>query len=796
MRGLLQDLRQALRRLTTAPGFTLVAVVALGLGIGANTAIFTVVDAALLRPLPYRTEEQLVVIGATQSTSGGRGGAVTGADFLDLRGLQSASAVAAMRGSGVNLAGEPPERVSGAVVSSNLFDLLGVRIVLGHGFTVDDGASPRQAILGEGLWRSRFGADPSIVGRTVSANGESFVVAGVVADDVQLPPGSQFWFTPRWKVPDHPLRPQIDNSANRDSAYLDVVARKKPGVTLAALRAEATALGKRLERDHPENQGRGFQVTPLRESVYGDLRPTLLLLGAAVALILLIACANVANLLLARAVARQHEVAVRQALGAPRWRLVRLFLAESLLLALCGGALGLVLSLWAAPLLAALSPGVVRAESLHLDGLVLAFTAGLAVATAVVFGVLPALQGSAPADAMREAGRAGTAGRRRARLRSALIVAEVALALVLLIGAGLMLRSFARLSSVDPGFDPSSVTVGDVWLPQGKYPDVARQAAFYARLVRALSTAPGVTSAGAVSRLPLSGGNSSRDAGFPDAPDKMVAADYRIASDGYFETMRIPLRAGRLFTSSDVDSGARVAVVNESFARSAWPGRNPIGNRITVTLDGKPLDVVGVVGDVKHTGLEAAARPEIYLPLSLEAWPFMTLVVRGHGDLAALLRSETVALDRDQPLYRVGTMEERLARSLGPKRFGAYLLGLLAAVALVLAVTGIYGVLSYSVAQRTREMGIRLALGATPWGVLGLVVGDAFRLVGAGVAIGLAAALGLTQLLRSLLFGVSATDPATYAALPVLLCAVALAASAIAARRATSVDPALALRAE
>jgi putative ABC transport system permease protein len=796
MRGLLQDLRQALRRLITAPGFTLVAVVALALGIGANTAIFTVVDAALLRPLPYRTEEQLVVIGATQSASGGRGGAVTGADFLDLRGLQSASAVAAMRGSGVNLAGEPPERVSGAVVSSNLFDLLGVRMVLGHGFTVDDGASPRQAILGEGLWRSRFGADPSIVGRTVSANGEPFVVAGVVADDVQLPPGSQFWFTPRWKVPDHPLRPQIDNSADRNGSYLDVVARKKPGVTLAALRAEATALGKRLERDHPENQGRGFQVTPLRESVYGDLRPTLLLLGAAVALILLIACANVANLLLARAVARQHEVAVRQALGAPRWRLVRLFLAESLLLALCGGALGLVLSLWAAPLLAALSPGVVRAESLHLDGLVLAFTAGLAVATAVVFGVLPALQGSAPADAMREAGRAGTAGRRRARLRSALIVAEVALALVLLIGAGLMLRSFARLSSVDPGFDPSSVTVGDVWLPQGKYPDVARQAAFYARLVRALSTAPGVTSAGAVSRLPLSGGNSSRDAGFPDAPDKMVAADYRIASDGYFETMRIPLRAGRLFTSSDVDSGARVAVVNESFARSAWPGRNPIGNRITVTLDGKPLEVIGVVGDVKHTGLEAAARPEIYLPLSLEAWPFMTLVVRGHGDLAALLRSETGALDRDQPLYRVGTMEERLARSLGPKRFGAYLLGLLAAVALVLAVTGIYGVLSYSVAQRTREMGIRLALGATPWGVLGLVVGDAFRLVGAGVAIGLAAALGLTQLLRSLLFGVSATDPATYAALPVLLCAVALAASAVAARRATSVDPALALRAE
>ncbi|MFL5446395.1 MAG: ABC transporter permease, partial [Myxococcales bacterium] len=386
--------------------------------------------------------------------------------------------------------------------------------------------------------------------------------------------------------------------------------------------------------------------------------------------------------------------------------------------------------------------------------------------------------------------------RRRARLRSALIVAEVALALDQLIAAGLLLRSFERLSRDDPGFDSSNVTVGDIWLPQAKYPDAGRQARFYASLVRALSSAPGVISAGTVSRLPLSGGNSSRDVGFPDAPDKMVSADYRIASAGYFETMRIPLRAGRLFTPGDVDSGARVVIVNESFARAAWPGQNPIGNRIGVTLDQKPLEVVGVVGDVKHVSLDAAARPEVYLPLSLEAWPFMTMVVRGRGDLPALLRAETAAIDRDQPLYRVGSMEARFAGSLGPRRFAAYLLGLLAAVALVLAVTGIYGVLSYSVAQRTREMGIRLALGATPAAVLGLVVGDAFRLVGAGIVIGLGAALGLTQLLRSLLFGVSATDPATYAALAVLLCGVALVASVVAGRRATSVDPALALRAE
>jgi putative ABC transport system permease protein len=796
MRGFLQDLRQALRRLVAAPGFTVVAIVALALGIGANTAIFTVVDAALLRPLPYAAADRLVVVeGLSKSDS--RASAVTGADFLDLRGLGSVAGVAAMRGHGMNLAGEHPERISGAVVSSNFFDVLGARLLAGRGFGVGDGGTPREAVLGEGLWRARFGADPAIVGQTLTVNGEPFAIVGVASAEVQLPSGSELWVTPRWKVPDHPLRPQNDNSADRDSAYLDVVARLKSGATPVTLQAEATALGKRLERDFPSNnQGRGFRVTPLRESLYGNLRPTLLLLGAAVAFILLIACANVANLLLARAVSRQHEVAVRQALGAPRWRLVRLFLAESLLLAASGAALGLVLSLWAAPPLAALSPAYVRPESLRLDGRILAFTAGLALATAFAFGMIPALQGAAPAEALRDAGRAGTSGRKRSRLRSALIVAEVALALILLIGAGLMLRSFERLSSVNPGFDPSSTTAADVWLPQSKYPDSPRQVAFYLNLVRALTHAPGVTAAAAVSRLPLSGGNSSRDVSFPDAPDKMLLADYRIATAGYFETMRIPLRAGHVFTAGEVESGARIAVVNEAFARAAWEGQGPLGRAVLVTTDGKPVEIVGVVGDVKHISLAVPPRPEIYLPLSLEAWPFMTLVVRGHGDLSALLRTETTALDPDQPLYRVGTVESRLASSLGPRRFGAYLLGLLAVVALVLAITGIYGVLSYSVAQRTREMGIRLALGATPRAVLGLVVGDAFRLVGAGVAIGIGAALGLTQLLRSLLFGVSATDPATYAALAVLLCGVALVASLVAGRRATSVDPALALRAE
>ncbi|HYV64915.1 MAG TPA: ADOP family duplicated permease, partial [Myxococcales bacterium] len=588
-----------------------------------------------------------------------------------------------------------------------------------------------------------------------------------------------------------------DTSADRQSQYLDVIARLRPGIGLDQARAELSALGLRFERQYPnDDAGRGFTLTPLREDAVGDLRPTLLVLAGAVALILLIACANVANLFLARAVGRSHEVAIRVALGATRARLVRWFLAESLVLAALGGALGLLLASWIAPGLAALAPRALAAGALQLDLRVLAFTAGLALATAVVFGLVPALHVESPAEALKEAGRTGTGSVRRARLRSALVVTEVALSLVLLIGAGLLVRSFARLQRVDPGFEPARVMTADLWLPAAKYPEMAQQAAFFHEVVRRLSAAPGVEAAGDGSRLPLSRGNSTRSVQPPGSPDKTVDADYRLASPGYFAALRIPLRAGRGLTDADLQSGARVALVNEAFARRMWPEGDPLGRQIVVTVDAKPVGVVGVIGDVRHLGLQLPPRPEVYLPEGLEPWPFMSLVVRGKGDLAGLLRASVAAVDRDQPITRLLTMEQRMADSLAPRRFSVVLVGALAAVAFVLAVTGIYGVMAYSVAQRTREMGIRLALGATPAAVLALVLRQAMRLVAAGVALGVAAALPLGRVLRTLLYGVSATDPGTFAALAALLCATAAAATLIAARRATSVDPALALRAE
>jgi putative ABC transport system permease protein len=794
----LQDLRFAVRSLAQRPGFTLVACLALGLGIGANTAIFTVVNAALLRPLPYAEADRVVVVYATTRPSP-VGQAVSGGDFVDLRAqARSFVGMAAFRNAGFNLmGGDAAEHVDGAIVSPDFFEVLGARPLLGHPFTVRALGGPREAMLGESLWRRRYSAWPGIVGQTITLNGEPFVVAGVMSSAVRHPDAVQLWLTPRQIVPEQPLRPGDDMSANHESQYLDVVARLGSGVELTQAQAELFTLGTRLAQLYPNDDvGRGFKLTLLREDAVGSLRPTLLVLAGAVAFILLIACANVANLMLARAVGRAHEVAIRLALGATRARLLRLFLGESLVLATLGGGLGLLLALWIAPALASLGPQAFVPGALQLDLRVLAFTAALALATAVVFGIVPAFQVDAPAEAMKEAGRTGTGGVRRARLRSALVVVEVALALVLLIGAGLLVRSFVRLQHVDPGFDPAGVMTADLWLPPAKYPEKAQQAGFFREVVRRLSAAPGVEAAGAVSRLPLTRGNSTRSVQPLGNPDKNVDADYRIASPAYFAALRIPLRAGRGLTDADVRSGARVALVNEAFARQMWPGDSPIGQQIVLTADGKPIEVIGVVGNVRHLSLALAPRPEVYLPEGLEPWPFMTLVLRGHGDLAALLRTEVAAVDRDQALTRLESMEQRMADSLAPRRFGVLLIGALAAVAFVLAITGIYGVMAYSVAQRTREMGIRLALGATPGAVLRLVLGQAMRLVTAGVAIGVAAALPLGRVLRTLLYGVSATDPGTFAALAVLLCGTAVLATLIAARRATSVDPALALRAE
>jgi putative ABC transport system permease protein len=794
----LDDLRFGIRSLAHRPGFALTACLALALGIGATTAIFTVINAALLRPLPYEAGERLVMIHAVAPPSAIEQG-MAGGDFVELRAqAHSFVAVAAFRNTGFNLiSSDGPGRVDGAIVSPDFFRVLEVRPIVGRPFRDVSLGGPREAMLSESLWRIRFSSSPTVAGETITLNGEPFEVAGVMPADVRHPGPVQLWVTPRHVVPEHPVHPERDTSTNHDSQYLDVVARLKTGVSLVQAQAESAILARRLQELHPdENAHREFKLTHLREHAVGSLRPTLLVLAGAVAFILLIACANVANLLLARAVGRAHEVAIRVALGATRARLLRLFFAESLLLAMAGGALALLLALWIAPVLTALGPGALATASVRIDWRILTFTAAITLGTAVVFSAVPAFHLGDPAAALNEAGRTGTGGARGARMRSALVVTEVALALVLLIGAGLLTRSFLRLQRVDPGFDPRGVITADLWLPASKYPEKARQAAFFREVIARLSGAPGVEAVAAVSRLPLSHGNSTRSVQPDGNPQRNVDADYRLATPGYFDALRIPLRGGRVFTDADVQSAGYVAVVNEEFAREMWPDESPLGRRIVITLDGKPVEIVGMVGNVKHSSLASAPRPEVYLPVGLEPWPFMTIVARGRGQLGALVRTEVGAVDRDQAISRLEPMEQRLADSLAPRRFGVLLVGALATIAFLLATTGIYGLMAYSVVQRTREMGIRLALGATRASVMGLVLRQAMQLVMLGTAIGVAIAVLLGGVLRGLLYGVSATDPATFLALAALLCATGAAATLIAARSATSVDPALALRAE
>jgi putative ABC transport system permease protein len=795
--GLSGDLLFGLRSLARRPGFAIVAVLALALGIGANTAIFSAIDAALLRPLPYPAADRLVFLGGTGPASF-RMSAISGGMFTEVRSQARSLVASGFREYTFSLAGgDKPESVRAATVSRDFFEVLGAQPILGRTFTREVGG-PREIVLGEALWRSRFGSAQAILGQTVTANGEPFVIVGVMAGEVGHPFPVDLWASSRFEVPEHVLRPLENTAADFDSHYLDAIARLRPGVTLEQARAELDVISQRIAREHSDSEeGRRLRIEPLREYLTGSVRPTLLILFGAVALILLIACANVANLLLARAVERTHETAIRVALGATRLRLLRLFFSESLVLAVAGGALGILLALWTAPALAALGRFTFRQEALRLDWRVLCFTLALCLCTALAFGLLPVLlRPESPADALKESGRTGSGGTHRARLRTALVVAEMALALMLLIGAGLSLRSFVRLASVDPGFDPAGAAAADVALPQAHYPNKDAQGRFYLDVLQRLRAEPGVEGAGAVSRLPLSGGNSSRDLRLASNPSASLDADYRIATPGYFEALRIPLRAGRTFSDADIHTGARVALVNETLARLAWPGRSPIGERLSVTLDNVPVEVVGVIGDVRHNGLDEAARPEVYIPVKLDAWPMMTLVARGRGDLTGLLQRDVWAVDSQQALAKVATVEERVATSLRSRRFAALLLVALAAVAFALAVTGIYGVMSYSVAQRTREVGIRLALGATPGAVLRLVLLQAMRPVLLGAAAGIAGALSLGGLLRSLLFGVSASDPATFAGLAALLCATAAIAALVAARRATRVDPALALRAE
>jgi putative ABC transport system permease protein len=793
MHGFLTDLRQAVRALLRSPGIALFVVATLGLGIGAPTAVFAVVNAVLLRPLPYPDGERLVAMDTTDAN--GVPGGVSAAEAVAWREQSHGFAdVAAYRGASFSLRGtDGPERISGANVSPSFFAVLGTPPLVGR---VPD-AGERGVVIGESLWRRRFGGTREIVGQTITLNAESLVVAGVMPDSFRFPGDADVWVTPRGKVPEHPLRPTQDTTQDWGSYYLQAVGRLRPDVSIGAARAEMVALGTRLEAEHPDEQVVA-RLVPLRDALVGDSRDPLLILLGAVAVILLIACVNAAHLLLARAVKRRHEVAIRLALGAGRGRVARLFFAESVVLSVAAGVAGTILALWGTPALAALAPPGMPPDALRIDGRVLAVASALALAAAVAFSVLPAVSGLVSIGALTETSRGSTAGARGRRLRTALMTLEVALAVILLAGAGLLVKSFERLQGVDVGFRPEGAITADVNLPAAKYGDPAARVRFVDAVVGRLRARADIDAVGAVSRLPLSPGNSSRDIDLErNGKPEQVHADLRVATPDYFAALGVPLRAGRAFAPGDVSEAPRVAMVNELFARAAWPGENPVGKWVVATLDGERAEVVGVVGNVLHVGVDSPPRPEVYVPYAVDPWPFVTLVAHGRvppATLAGTLRAEVAAIDPDQALNRVMTMEQRIAASLAGRRFSTLLLGISAAIALVLALAGIYGVVAYSVAQRRQEMGIRLALGASPSGLVGSVIAQSLRPVVAGVAVGVVAALGVTQALARMLFGVATTDVATYATIVALALVAAVLASFAAARRVATVDPMTALR--
>jgi putative ABC transport system permease protein len=809
METLLQDVRYGARMLRKNPGFTAVAVVALALGIGANTAIFSVVNAVLLRPLAFPEPDRLVTLAENNLRRGVDHSSVSYPNFADWREQNASfeSAAASMESDFNTSIGDQPERVQAAIVSASLFHVLGVEPVLGRGFTDEEdrpGAGP-VVVLGYGFWQQRFGGDPGVIGRSIPVEGLNVTIVGVMPAGFRFPVGT---------TPVPMLAPlsflSADMQGQRGAHFLSVVARLRPGVTLEQARADMDAIGQRLAAQYPDsNTDTSVTVTLLHERLVTDVRPALLVLLGAVGFVLLIACANVANLLLVRSTARRKEIAIRAALGAGRWRVVRALLTESTLLACLGGALGLLLAIWGTDVLISVGPtGLVRVDEISVDGRVLGFTVAVSLVTGIVFGLLPALHASRIdlSEALKEGG-ANRVASARDRVRSALVVTEVALSVVLLIGAGLMVRSFARLLDVDPGFRPDHVVTAQLTLPDATYTEPQQVAAFYDRVLDRLRQIPGVQSAGAVTTLPLDGSRISVSyevEGQPTPPGLQQSAGFDAVSPGYFRTLGIPILTGRDFTDQDRADGRPVIIVNEAMARRCWPGQDPIGKRITsgITMDdGDPpvREVVGVVGDVRHNSLSSEARAAYYIPFAQVPMGMATLAVRTAAEPAAVtsaMRAAVRDVDSNQPLYNARVMEQVVAESVATPRFYATLLGIFGAVALVLAAVGIYGVMAYSVTQRTHEIGVRIALGAQPLQVLRLVVGHGLALALVGVGIGLAAAFALTRLMSSMLFGVSATDPLTFGGLAALLVGVALLACYVPARRASRVDPMVALRYE
>jgi putative ABC transport system permease protein len=806
MDAFLNDIRYAIRNLIKRPGFTIIAAITLALGIGANTAIFSSVYALLLKPLPFPELDRVVAVWDSYPGKGVKRNEVAMANYLDWRAqTQSFEQLALYSWWSANLTGvDPPERIQGMAVTANFFDALGVKPVMGRNFAEEENQPGKDtvAILTHKLWQRRFGGDPNILGKAVTLGGEFCTVVGVLPENFAYPVNAEVY---------SPIPISPKSAGNRQFHSYYVIGRLKHGVPVQSAQADIDNITARLEKQYPEtNTGSRATVFPIVADTVRKYDTGLWVGMAAVAFVLLIACANVANLMLARASGRQKEIALRAALGASRWRIIRQLLTESSIVALIGGALGILVAVWGIDALRSANPGDAAkfAPGWHQLGInvtVLIFTVVVSLLSGLLFGLAPALQVSKPDlnSTLKESSRQSSG--RSHWLRSSLVVLEVALSLVLLVGAGLFFRSFIALFKTDPGFNPDNVLTMSLILSPDKYKEEPPIAAFYADLVERVKAKPGVASAAVVNYLPLGSSNSSETflvEGAPTpAPGDENIGRYRVCTPDYFATMQIPILKGRAFTDQDKAGAQPVVIVNETLARTYWPNQDAIGKRIRFDgpLDRVPwMEVVGVAKDVRHE-LTIEVTPEFYLPVAQDAWRSGVLVARTTVDPASLagsMRQEVWAIDKDQPVFDVRTMQEVRSISVGLQKFNSLMIGIFAVVALLLASIGIYGVMSFAVTQRTQEIGIRMALGARAPDVLKLVVVNGMRLAVLGLAIGLIASFALTRFISTLLFGVAPTDPLTFSVVSLCLLAAAFLACYLPARRATKVDPLVALRYE
>jgi putative ABC transport system permease protein len=806
IQDLIQDLRFGVRMLQKNLGFTTVAVLTLALGIGANTAVFSVVNTVLLRPLPYPDSDRLVQIWSTNPNTNRWGMWTAYPRFEDWRRQNTVfEEMATARTWVISIkGGDHPESLFAVITSSQILQLLRVHPMLGRGFLPeeDQPGHDHVIILSYGLWQRRFGSDRGVIGRTVNVDEQHYTVIGVMAPDFRFPPDLPVSYrVDAW------LPPAPDPSRNeRVSNNYYTFARLKPGVTVAQAQAEMDAINHGLADKYAADRGLGVKVVGWQRQVGSEVRPALLILLGAISLVLMIACANVANLLLARGAARQREAALRQALGAGRARLMRQFLTESVLLAIFGGVGGLLLAYEGLDLFARLAPDIPRLNETMIDLQLLIFSAVLTLGTGLIFGIAPALQGykADVQDSLKESGSRLTMGSTRARARSVLVTAEIALALMLLAGAGLLVRSFVRLQQVDPGFNPKNLLTAFVMLPSSKYPEPHRQAVFFHEVMDRITSLPGVECAGAADSAPMLTNDTGPVSieGHPVRPDEVeIQAERPKITPDYFCAMGIGLLRGRTFTWADNEGSLPVAIINESAARQYWPNEDALGKRVKLEDGSAPVwrQVVGIVGDVRQDSLVKAGRPEVYAPLLQVPVPYMVLAVRTRAEPAALTaaaRHAVMAVDKDQPLFQIKTMEQVVGDSIAGRRFQMSVLSIFATIALGLAAIGIYGLMSYTVNQRTHEIGIRMALGAKRGDVLHLVVRRGMMLAIVGVVLGTVGALLLTRFLSGMLYGVGVNDPTTLLSVATLLIGVAALATYIPARRATQVDPMVALRHE